>query len=130
MTIEESALNVWHYLNQSVSCVELDEFNYVELIYYKVGQSLSKTGARITKCNNLTTKWGKHNYKVGQLRVITKGQGKLKSGAVNSLQSGAIISTKRDMYYKKRRFIAKWGRYYKLGQELLQSGAGNFLQGG
>ena len=27
------------------------------------------------------------------------------------------------MYYKKGRFIAKWDRYYKLGQEVLQSWA-------
>ena len=32
------------------------------------------------------------------------------------------------MYYKKVRFATKWDRYYKLGQELLQSGAGNLLQ--
>ena len=36
-------------VKQSISCAELDEFKYVELIYYKVGQALLKTGARITK---------------------------------------------------------------------------------
>ena len=71
--------------------------------------------------------WDKHNYKVGQLCVITKGQEILKSGAVDSLQSGTIIITQRDMYYKKGCFITKWERYYKLGQELLQSGACNLL---
>ena len=80
--------------------------------------------------DNFITKCGKHNYKVGQLCVITKGQEILKSRAVNSLQSRAIIITQRHMYYKKDRFITKLGRYYKLGRELLQSGAGNLLQSG
>ena len=61
-------------VNRSVSCAELDEFNYVELIYYKVELSLLKAGASITKCNNFITKWGEHNCKVGQFRVITKEQ--------------------------------------------------------
>ena len=79
--------------------------------------------------DNFITKCGKHNYKVGQLCVITKEQEILKSRAVNSLQSRVII-TQRHMYYKKDRFITKLGRYYKLGRELLQSGAGNLLQSG
>ena len=100
------------------------------MIYCKVGQSLLKTGARITNCNNFITKCGKHNYKVGQLCVITKEQEILKSGAVNSLQSSTVIITQRDMYYKKGRLITKWDRCYKLGIELLQRGAGNLLQSG
>ena len=32
------------------------------------------------------------------------------------------------MYYKKDRFIAKWDIYYKLGQKVLQSWAGNSIQ--
>ena len=96
----------------------------MELIYYKVGQSLTQTGERITTCANFVTKWGKHNYKVGQLRIITRGQTILKSRAVNPLQNEVIIITQRGMYYKKSRFTTKWTRYYKLGQELSQSAAG------
>lgn len=47
-------------LNKSVNYAELDEFSYVQLIYYKVGQSLLGSGAGITKLD-------KHYYKVGQL---------------------------------------------------------------
>ena len=36
------------------------------------------------------------------------GQRILLNGVVNSLQSGAIIITHRDIYYKKVRFITKW----------------------
>ena len=32
------------------------------------------------------------------------------------------------MYYKKGRFIINWNKYYKLGQGLLQSWAGNSIQ--
>ena len=84
-----------------------------------------QTGERITTCANFVTKWGKHNYKVGQLRIITKGQKILKSRAVNQLQNEVIIGIEqRDMYYRKGRFTTKWTRYYKLGQELSQSAAG------
>ena len=41
-----------------VNHAEFTEFNYVELIYHKVGQSLSQTGTIITM-------WGRY-YKVGQ----------------------------------------------------------------
>ena len=98
--------------------------------FSQVGQSLLQTVERITKCVNFVTKRGKHNYKVGQLRFITKGQKILKSGTVNPSQYKAIIITQRSKYYKKGHFITKWDRYYKLGQELLQSGAGNSLQSG
>ena len=102
----------------------------VELIYYKLGQSLIQTGEIITKCASFFTKWGKHNYKAGQLRIITMGQEILKSGAVNPLQNDAIIIIKKDMYYRKGRLTTKWNRYYKLGQELSRSAAGNSLQSG
>ena len=99
-------------VNQSISCAE-----HVGLICYEVGHSLFQTGERITKCVNVFAKWDKHNYKIQQLRIITKGQKILKNGAVNPLQNGVII-------------IAQRGRYYKLGQEILQSRAGNSLQSG
>ena len=99
-------------------------------MFYKVGQSLLQTGERITKCGNIITKWGKHNYKVAPLRIITKGQDIFYRAAVIPLQSGAIIIPQRGMYYKRVRFITKWDRYYKLGQELLQSGAGNLSESG
>ena len=54
----------------------------------------------------------------------------LESGAVYPLQNGAIIITQRGIYYRKVRFITKWDRYYKLGQELSQSAAGSSLQSG
>ena len=54
----------------------------------------------------------------------------LKTGSVNPLQNREIIITQRGMYYKKGCFITKWDRNDKLGQELLQSGAGNLLQSG
>ena len=38
--------------------------------------------------------------------------------------------TQRVRYYKIGRFIEKWDRYYKLGQEVLQSWASNSLQCG
>ena len=106
-------------MNQFIRCPK-----HVQLIHYKVGQSLIQTGERITTCANFVTKWGKHNYKVGQLRIITKGQKILKSRAVNQLQNEVIIIEQRDMYYRKGRFTTKWTRYYKLGQELSQSAAG------
>ena len=87
-------------VNQSISCAE-----HVGLIYYEVGHSLLQTRERITKCVNCFENWGKHNYKIGQLRIIPKGQKILKSGAVNPLQNGVIIIAQRSMYYKKGRFI-------------------------
>ena len=93
-------------------------------------QSLIQTGERIATCANFVTKRDKHNYKVGQLCVITKGQKIIKSGAVNPLQNEATIITQRGLYYRKRRFTAKWNRYYKLDQELSQSEAGSSLQSG
>ena len=54
LTIEESALKAFgtteqaFLVNRSVGCAELDEFNYVELIYCKIWQSLLQTGARVT----------------------------------------------------------------------------------
>ena len=42
------------------------------------------------------------------------------------LQSGASITTKQgNIYYRKGCFTTKLPRYYKLGQELSQSAAGN-----
>ena len=87
-------------VNQSISCAE-----HVGLICYEVGHSLLQTGERITKCVNFFANWGKHNYKIGQLRILTKGQKILKSGAVNPLQNGVIIIAQKGMYYKKCRFI-------------------------
>ena len=54
-------------VNQFISCAK-----HVELIHYKVGQSLIQTGERTTTCANFVRKWGKNKYKVGQLRIITK----------------------------------------------------------
>ena len=87
-------------VNQSISCAE-----HVGLIYYEVGHSLLQTGERITKCVNFFANWGKHNYKIGQLRIITKGQKILKSRVVNPLQNGVINIAERGMYYKKDCFI-------------------------
>ena len=87
-------------VNQSISCAE-----HIGLIFYKVGHSLLQTDERITKCVNFFSNWGKHNYKIGQLRIITKGQKILKSGAVNPLQNGVVIIALRGMHYKKSRFI-------------------------
>ena len=83
-------------VNQSISCAK-----HVELIHYKVGQSLIQTGERTTTCANFVRKWGKNKYKVGQLRIITKKQMILKSSAVNPLQNEVIIITQRGMYYRK-----------------------------
>ena len=124
MYIEESVLNDWHYVINIIVSQFINCAKHVQLIHYKVGQSLIQTGERITTCANFVTKWGKHNYKVGQLRIITKGQKILKSRAVNQLQNEVIIIKQRDMYYRKGRFTTKWTRYYKLGQELSQSAAG------
>ena len=60
-----------------------------------------QTGERITTCATFVTKWDRNNYKVGQLRIITKGQKILKSRAVNPLQNEVIIITQRYMYYRK-----------------------------
>ena len=60
-----------------------------------------QTGERIATCANFVTKWGKNNYKVGQLRIITKRQKMLKSRAVNPLQDEVIIITQRSIYYRK-----------------------------
>ena len=106
-------------MNQFIRCPK-----HVQLIHYKVGQSLIQTGERITTCANFVAKWGKHNYKVGQLRIIPKGQKILKSRAVNPLQNVVIVITQREMYYRKGGFTTKWTRYYKLGQKLSQSAAG------
>ena len=80
--------------NWSVNYVELDEFDYVGLIYYKVGLSLLQSGIGIAKLV-------KHYHEVGQLRVTEKQD---------------------KSYYKVGRwFIIKWGDFYcKVGQ-ILQS---------
>ena len=98
-------------VNQSISCAK-----HVELIHYKGGQSLIQTGERVTTCANFVTKWGKHYY---------KGTEDIKNRAVNPLQNEVIIITQRDIYYRKSRFTTKWTGYYKFGQELSQSAAGN-----
>ena len=87
-------------VNQSISCAE-----HFGLIFYEVGHSFLQTGERITKCVNFFANWGKHNYKIGQLRIITKGQKILKSRVVNPLQNGVINIAERGMYYKKDCFI-------------------------
>ena len=74
LTIQESALNDWHYIinlvvNQSISCAE-----HVELILYTVGQALLQADERITESGNSVKKGGKINYKVAQLHIFTKGQ--------------------------------------------------------
>ena len=89
-----------------------------------------QTGEKITTCANFVTKWGKHNYKVGQLRIIIKGQKILKRRAVNRFHNEMIIITQRGMYYEKSRFTTKLTRYFKLGQELSQSPAGDSLKSG
>ena len=93
-------------VNQSISRAK-----HVELIYYKVRQSLLKTGEIIKKCVNLVTKWDKQIYKVGQLRII-KGQTIVKSGAVNPLQNGSSNSLQNGSIIN-----AKCGK----GEALLQS---------
>ena len=87
-------------VNQFISYAE-----HVGSICYEVGHSLFETGERIKKCVNVFAKWGKHNYKIQQLRIITKGQIILKNGAVNPLQNGVIIIAQRGMYYNKGRFV-------------------------
>ena len=61
----------------------------------------------------IITTWEKHNYKVVQLRIITKGPRILKNGAVNSLQSGAI-----NHYYTEGHVLQKSPLYYKVRQVL------------
>ena len=69
--------------------------------------------------------WGKHNYKVAQLRITTKGQEiLLNRGACISKRSallhrGAGITNWGENYYKVGQIV-----YYKVGQSLLQSGVG------
>ena len=65
---------------------------------------------------------------MGQLHIIIKGQKILKSRAVNPFQNEVIIITQRGMYYRKGSFTTKLTRYFKLGQELSQSPAGDSLQ--
>ena len=108
-------------VNQSISCAK-----HVALIHYKVGQSLIQTGERITTCANLVTKWGKNNYKVGQLRIITKGQKILKSRAVNPLQNEVIIITQRACITEKAALlqsgpnITNWGKsFHKVHQVII-----------
>ena len=60
----------------------------------------------------IITTWEKHNYKVVQLRIITKGPRILKNGAVNSLQSGAIN------HYTEGHVLQKSPLYYKVRQVL------------
>ena len=79
-----------------MSCAELDEFNYFELIRYKVGQSLLKTGARIVRSVKVSLVGSKHNYKVRQPRVLQK---------------------------KKKKEIVEQSIHYKLGKSLLHRGA-------
>ena len=59
-----------------------------------------QTGEKITTCANFVTKWGKNDYKVAQLRIITKRQNILKSRAVNPIPNEVIIITQRGMYYR------------------------------
>ena len=73
-------------VNRSISYVE-----HVQLIYHKERQALLQTGERITKCVNFITRWGKLNYKLGQLRIVRKGEKILQSRVVYPSQNGAII---------------------------------------
>ena len=52
-------------VNRSINYAELTGFNYFELIYNIVGQSLLQTCAGISKWGNFITKWGRY-HKVGQ----------------------------------------------------------------
>ena len=114
LTIEESALNVSHFIinlvvNQSTTCAK-----HVELICYKLRQSLLQTGERITKCWQFYYKVGKYNFKLGQLHIITRrveqlihykvGQSLLQ-GACNTkkatlLKSGTVPTNRDKSYYK------------------------------
>ena len=85
-------------LNQSVNCIELDEFNYLELMYYKIGQSLLQNGTGIRKWYNFFTKRGKHYYKVRQIPIFKRWD----KGYYNA---GQIIYYKvGNCYYRVGRF--------------------------
>ena len=78
-----------------MSCAEHDEFNYVELIFYKVGQSL--TVSRITKCNNF----------------IKKGQEmeqSIHSKVEQSLLHRAAFITKKDALLQSGDSITNWDK--------------------
>ena len=62
--------------------------------------------------------------------LLQRGKDIIKWNSVNPLKCGAMIMKQRSIYYRNACFITKWDRYYKLGQELLQSGAGYLLQSG
>ena len=100
-------------VNRSINYTELDKFNYTELIYYKVVQSLLQTGASIIKWGNFFTKRGRY-YKVYKvLQSITKyykaGITLSQSGADDLLESGAIVIKKCDRYYKVGQLYKKVG---------------------
>ena len=74
-------------------------------------------------------KVGKHNYIVGQLGINSKGQEILKSGEVmgqSLLHKGVCITKKLTLLQRGSIFIAKWGRYYRVGQ--LYCKVGQILQ--
>lgn len=83
LIVEKSASTVWHYINKrSLNYAELVEFNYFELIYYKVGAVFS-------------INWGKYD-KVGRYYQVWQAL----------LQRRSVLR-----YYKTgARAITKWGR--------------------
>ena len=78
-----------------------------------MGQSLLQTSACISKWSKFITKWGKHYYKVGQLRTVTKEvKSYCKVGQVirykvmwKSLQRIEAGTTKWNCCYKVDRYI-------------------------
>ena len=73
--IEENAFKYGTAEQTFVNYVELFEFNYFELIYYTVRQSLLQICKNVSKWDSFITKQCKHYFKLGQLCAITK-QGK------------------------------------------------------
>ena len=96
-------------VNWSINCAEIDEFDYVESLHYKVWQSLLQTEVRITKWSNYIKKCGQYYMKIGQSSFAL-------------LQGGAIVITKRGT------FIIEWTRFSNMRQELIKRGASNLLQ--
>ena len=97
--------------------LSLLKFNYFELIFYIVGESLLQTSAGISKWNNFISKW-RNNCKLGQAlsKVMTPlcpilVQQLLQSGAGNSLQFGVVSAAKWGKTTKRGNFITKWSSY-------------------
>ena len=81
-------------VDPSVNYAELAEINYVELIYYKMGQSLWQTAASVTKWD----RYCKVEQELLQSRSASRYckvvQELLQSWVDNILQSGVTITTK------------------------------------